>query len=88
MATLSDDESEVDEKSDNLVMLFVSVDMEENEELMVDLEGSFENDYEDLNIEESEEITKPEFTHLNVGAISETNTHFSPIITNWYEMTI
>lgn len=87
MATLSDD-SKHDEESHNPVMIFISMNIEEDEEGMVDFEGSFENDYRDLDIEESEETTKPELTHLSVGATCETNSYFSPTTTNWYEMTV
>lgn len=46
-----------------LVMLFVSADMEDDEEVMVDLEGSMGDEHEDL----VNETFSPDTTHLVLG---------------------
>lgn len=88
IATLSDDESRNDDELEEPVMLLVSVDMEEDEEEIVDFEASLEDEYEDLDVEDTDEIPKADITHLSVGATCETNTCFSRTTTNWYEMVV
>lgn len=85
MATLSDDDSENDGETEKPVMLLVSVDMEEDEEEeMIDFEGSLGDEYEDLD----DEIQSTDITHLSVGATCGNNINISPTTTNWSEMTI
>lgn len=85
---MSDNESGNDDDLEEPIMLFILVDMDEDEHQMVDYEGTFEDEYEGLDDEESEEVFKPDTARISVGATCETNMCISPTTTNWYEMTI
>lgn len=88
IATLSDDQSGNYDEPEEPVMLFVSVDMELDEERLVDFDASFENEYDDLDVEDNDEVSKPDTTQISVGETCETNMYVSHTTTNWYEITV